>query len=422
MNPEKKELDSHETPVSEGAVPKVPSSEEAPASATVRISDTYVVDNEQDANRGFPPQAGRSPLAKVRNYLAGRRSDLADQRTALARGRTGLAFFRTGISLITIAVTLIRLFSYGLFLPFDLLLVGVGIAAVIDGLWWYLPVRKDAARKLDYKAGVRVIPGAEISPAVKSSPAAKSSPTAGATPGSGGGKLSGVTLLTVEDEETAPRFVRIGPVPGAEELRAGWSRLAPVERRRFLASDRTDLAEERTALASLRTTMAKARMGLAFTRSGVAFAGLGIVLVRKFPGIGWTYFDFILIVVGILMALEGFHWYLPGYRAGLEGLGHFKRSLLEANIWDEMFPPLRTSRKSYPPVKASHAPGIWGTTGLALERTVLADRRNLMSRLRTVMAYSRTGLAFIRSGMSISAVGAGLIAFLTVSTAWAIEA
>jgi hypothetical protein len=60
-------------------------------------------------------------------------------------------------------------------------------------------------------------------------------------------------------------------------------------------------------------------------------------------------------------------------------------------------------------VKGTHAPGIWGTTGLALERTLLAERRNVKSRLRTTMARSRTGLSFIRTGTSIFSVGLGLL-------------
>lgn len=347
-----------------------------------------IIENNQDINIGFPAQAGRTPLAKVRDYLADRRSALAEQRTAMARGRTGLAFFRTGIALLTIAVTLIRLFASGwLFLPLDLLLLAFGVAAIMDGLWWYVPVRRNAGQRLDYQPGQ---------------------------------KPPGVTVLGVENEAREPRFVRSGPVAGAEELRDDWSSLSPVERRRFLANDRTDMAEERTVLASLRTTLAKARMGLAFTRSGVAFAGLGIALVRKFPAGSWIYFDVFLIAIGTLMALEGFYWYLPGYRAGRDALRRFRKSLGEKNIWDLVFPPLSISRRDCPPVKASHAPGIWGTTGLALERTVLAERRNLMSRLRAIMSYSRSGLAFIRTGASMAAVGAGLIAFLSGGIAWTV--
>ena len=334
----------------------------------------------------FPVPAGRTPLAKVRNYLADRRSDLAQQRTAMARGRTGLAFFRTGVALVTIALTLIRLFGVGLLLFPDVLLLAGGIAAIIDGLWWYVPVRRTIAQRHDYVPPSRPV---------------------------------GISVLRVEDEEREPRFIRgTQPLAEAEALREDWSRLSPVQRRRLLANDRTDLAEERTVYSSLRTIMAKTRMGLAFTRSGAAFAGLGIALIKRFPGGNWVYFDILLIAVGAAMALEGFYWYLPGYRAGGAALKHFRDSLTEENIWDRAFPRLSVFRGSYPPVKASHAPGIWGTTGLALERTVLADRRNLMSRLRTVMSYSRTGLAFIRTGMSIGAVGAGLLVFLAFSPAW----
>ena len=50
-----------------------------------------VLDNTADVCPGFPPEASRVDLAKVRTYLAGRRSFLAGFRTTLARGRTGLS-------------------------------------------------------------------------------------------------------------------------------------------------------------------------------------------------------------------------------------------------------------------------------------------------------------------------------------------
>jgi uncharacterized membrane protein YidH (DUF202 family) len=94
-------------------------------------------------------------------------------------------------------------------------------------------------------------------------------------------------------------------------------------------------------------------------------------------------------------------------------------------IWELFFPPsvshFNFLEKKSPPVKASHSPGIWGTSGLALERTLLAERRNVMSRLRTVFARSRTGLAFIRTGVTISALGSGLVAYYgTGNIPWAI--
>lgn len=343
-------------------------------------------ENTGDLNPGFPPYAGRTPLAKVRNALADTRSGFAMQRTEMSRGRTGLAFLRTGIAFITIAVTFLRLLGAGALLGFDILLIIAGVVAIYDGLRWYIPVRRRTSVAKDYR---------------------------------GTASAGGVTVMHVDEKKGVLAFGRSGPVPGAEPLRLDWCRLSPVERRRFLANDRTDLAEERTVLASLRTVMARARTGLAFTRTGVAFAGLGIALLRKFPASGWTYFDVSLVVIGTLMSLEGFYWYAPGYLAGKEGINKFFKMLLEETIWDSVL-SRRGGHPGYPPVKATHAPGIWGTTGLALERTVLADRRNVMSRLRAVMAHTRTGLAYIRTGMSICAVGAVLLVFLTASIFWVV--
>jgi uncharacterized membrane protein YidH (DUF202 family) len=127
------------------------------------------------------------------------------------------------------------------------------------------------------------------------------------------------------------------------------------------------------------------------------------------------------------MASEGFHWYLPGRRAGEVGYDSVLKSHKKSSIWDFVFPPVHKTSEvkevhpSPPPVKPTHAPGIWATTGLALERTVLADRRNVMARLRTVMARSRTGLAFIRTGMSVFGVGTGLMVFFgTSNAAWTV--
>jgi len=346
-----------------------------------------IIENNFDLNPGFPPSAGRTPLALVRTYLAEKRSAFADQRTSLAKGRTGLAFLRTGIAFFTIAVALFRLFGPGYLLILETVLLLGGIAAAADGLKWYLPARRDAKRALEYTAGERT---------------------------------SEFSVLEVSNPGNDPVFRRSRPVAGAAELRHNWSGLSPVMRRRFLANDRTDMAEERTVLAYLRTTMAKARTGLAFARSGVAFCGLGIGLLRQFrPGV-WSVFDAALIVVGVLMSVEGILWYRPARRAGKEGLKAVMKAAEGQSIWDSAFPPFsRTENLRVPPVKASHAPGVWATTGLALERTVLADRRNVMARLRTIMARSRTAMAFIRTGLSFAAVGAGLLIYFSGgSPAW----
>jgi uncharacterized membrane protein YidH (DUF202 family) len=126
------------------------------------------------------------------------------------------------------------------------------------------------------------------------------------------------------------------------------------------------------------------------------------------------------------MILEGFHWYFGGRGIWLGGVKSALARNMRESIWDFIMPhrQKRNGPKKdnvCPPVRASDLPGIWATTGLALERTVLAERRNVMARLRTVMAHSRTGMAFIRTGISIFGVGAGLLFYFGIaSTGWTI--
>jgi uncharacterized membrane protein YidH (DUF202 family) len=351
-----------------------------------------IIEHNQDLNPHFPPAAGRTPLAKVRTFLADRRSLYACIRTSLARGRTGLAFLRTGISFIAVALVLYRIFGIGLLTVLEVFLAAAGAVMAVDGLRWYLPARRAAGQRLACE-------GTEAT--------------------------NGTTVLQAEWTGDAPSFTRSGAAEDAGELRAGWNNLSPVMRRRFLASDRTDLAEERTVLACLRTKMARARTGLAFTRTGIAFVGLGIALLRikQFQTGLWPFFDIALILVGAAMMLEGFYWYVPDRHAGAEGYESVRSADAKTSLWEAFFPPVHMRPASeqgpscLPPVAWTHSPGIWATTGLALERTVLAERRNVMARLRTIMARSRTGLAFVRTGMSISAVGMGLLVYFGVSNA-----
>ncbi|MBF0559159.1 MAG: hypothetical protein HQL08_10305, partial [Nitrospirae bacterium] len=295
---------------------------------------TRIIEHNFDVNPHFPASAGRTPLAKVRTFLADRRSYMACNRTALAKGRTGLAFLRTGISFIAVAIVLFRAFGAGLLTVFEALLLVSGILMAVDGVVWYVPARKTAKKALDCAA---------------------TEPT------------WGTTALEVVNPGNEPRFTRTGPVDGAARLRSFWSNLSPVMRRRFLASDRTDFAEERTVLACYRTKMARARTGLAFTRTGVAFIGLGIALLRQFGAGPWTSFDASLIAIGIAMAAEGFYWYMPGRRAGATSLESIRSSHSKKSIWDFAFPPALTypgpDYTCVPPVRPSHSPGIWATTG-----------------------------------------------------------
>jgi uncharacterized membrane protein YidH (DUF202 family) len=339
-----------------------------------------IIEHNQDINPGFSPDAGRTPLAKVRTYLAGRRSLFAHYRTVLAKSRTGLAFVRTGISFIVIAVLLFRILGGGLLLLLEIPLLAVGIVMAADSLRRYLPARRVGT----------AIPPCERTQAT-----------------------NGTTVLWTEKIGNVRYFRRSPVVSGADLLREGWQKLSPVMRRRYLASDRTDLAEERTTLACYRTWMGKVRTGLAFVRTGIAFIGLGLGLVRAFPLGTWSIFDFGLIAIGIAMMAEGFFWYFRGRQAGVEGHASVRRDAEAFSIWDVFFPhrhelpgliinPVRL------PVTAGQMPGIWGTTGHALERTLLGERRNVMARLRTTMARARTGHAFIRTGLSLFMIGVAL--------------
>ncbi|MGA3113913.1 MAG: DUF202 domain-containing protein [Syntrophobacteraceae bacterium] len=323
---------------------------------------TRMIEHVQDVNPGFPPSAGRTAL------------------TSMAKGRTGLALMRTGISFIAISLTMLRIFGFGYLSIIQAPLLLVGIIMATDGLRWYLPTRKQEPGEIGYL------------------------PTQ---------STFGTTVAELKSSEEGEVLTRSQPIKGAEQLRTRWDRLSPVMRRRFFASDRTDLAEERTFLAAYRVRMARARTGLAFTRTGISFAGLGIVLIRQFPPGLWTTFYAGLILTGLVMFLEGARWYFPGRRAGLESSKTIGQIEEGTSIWDFMFRAF-SRLDDMPPklmVKGTHAPGIWGTTGLALERTLLAERRNVKSRLRTTMARSRTGLSFIRTGTSIFSVGLGLLVY-----------
>jgi uncharacterized membrane protein YidH (DUF202 family) len=92
-----------------------------------------------------PTQKERAPLARERNVLAGQRTVAACYRTIYARARTGLAFIRTGISFAGLGIGLIRYFGLSLITSLDVLLVVAGLLLAADGLWWYLPVRKEQA-------------------------------------------------------------------------------------------------------------------------------------------------------------------------------------------------------------------------------------------------------------------------------------
>ncbi len=343
---------------------------------------TRIIEHNQDINHKFPPEAGRTPLALVRTYLANRRSMLSLCRTLLAKSRTHLAVVRTGFAFIAIAIVFLRIFTKlpgNVLFPFLLLEVPIlsfGIYMILAHMLKYMPARK-------------------VNDLLSS--CHPTTPTGGST------------VLQASNVKSFPAFHRSDVVPGAETLRRGWTRLSPVMRRRFLASDRTDFAEERTTLACFRTWMANVRTWLAFVRTGGAFVGLGSGLIRAFPNSSWFYFDLSLAGIGSLMICEGLFWYFRGYHSGKKSFKAVLHMNTKESVWDIFFPHRHDNsplERVGLPIGKGHAPGIWATTGLALERTVLADRRNAMARLRTVMARMRTGYSFIRTGRTFFFIGA----------------
>ncbi len=345
-----------------------------------------VLDNTMDICPGFPPEASRVHLAKVRTYLAARRSFLSGFRTTLARGRTGLSMFRTGIAFLTVLLVLLRIFGLGPAVPFEAVLLGSGLFFIVDGIIWYLP-----ARRMSHRGLPPCVPDPD--------PA-----------------LGNTGVLAVSAESTWTRFRWLPAVPGAPAMRAAWATLSPAARRRFLAMDRTSLALERTSLAELRSIMARSRTGLALGRTGIAVAGVGIAMLRQFHYGPWDIAALGLIGVGSVMALEGLSWYLPARRAGTLCHAAMCRAA-DCPSPRTMGEPGALDRGS----REGRCQGLLGTTGLALERTVLAEERNVLARLRTRLAQGRTGLAFVRTGLNAVAVGLGLLAwFGTAATGWTV--
>lgn len=92
-----------------------------------------------------PASRERTHLARERNVLAAQRTVAACYRTIYARARTGLAFTRTGVSFFSFGVGLMVYFKFGWLSLFDMFLMATGVLMVVDGLLWYLPVRKEQA-------------------------------------------------------------------------------------------------------------------------------------------------------------------------------------------------------------------------------------------------------------------------------------
>ena len=92
-----------------------------------------------------PASRERTHLARERNVLAGQRTVAACYRTIYARARTGLAFIRTGVAFSSLGLGLMHYFGFSALTVFDSLMITAGLLLIVDGMLWYLPVRKEQA-------------------------------------------------------------------------------------------------------------------------------------------------------------------------------------------------------------------------------------------------------------------------------------
>ncbi len=101
-----------------------------------------------------PGSQERTHLARERNVLAAQRTIGACYRTIYSRARTGLAFVRTGVSFMSLGVGMMSYFGLNMNTFFDLLVILFGLLMLVDGLFWYLPVRKEQAELPRTRSGV----------------------------------------------------------------------------------------------------------------------------------------------------------------------------------------------------------------------------------------------------------------------------
>jgi len=90
-----------------------------------------------------PSSKERTHLARERSVLGAQRTMAACYRTIYARARTGLALIRTGFSFASLGLGLLHYFGLSSLSVFDVILIVAGIFMVVDGLLWYIPVRKE---------------------------------------------------------------------------------------------------------------------------------------------------------------------------------------------------------------------------------------------------------------------------------------
>jgi uncharacterized membrane protein YidH (DUF202 family) len=76
------------------------------------------------------------------------------------------------------------------------------------------------------------------------------------------------------------------------------------------------LADRRGVMARLRTVMAVSRTGMAYIRTGMSITsvGAGLMAYFGFASAGWTVFNAVLIIAGLVLIADGYRWMLPAER------------------------------------------------------------------------------------------------------------
>jgi uncharacterized membrane protein YidH (DUF202 family) len=239
------------------------------------------------AKPGYLIGTERTGLAFWRNTMAHWRTRLACYRNDLAQGRTDLAFLRWGLGLVALSNALMQAKAAGVpaLLYWVMTLAGMALGAF--GLSGYLRVRKTRMRAPGHYTLVEV-----------------TSATMQFLE-----NYHDLDHCSVEQATKGTMLARLGDTLGH------YSTILypqPASRERtHLARERNVLAAQRTIAACYRTIYARARTGLAFIRTGVTFISVGFGLMYYFAYSWSTAFDILLIVAGLLMAIDGLLWYLP---------------------------------------------------------------------------------------------------------------
>jgi len=229
----------------------------------------------------------RTGLAYWRNTMAHWRTRLACFRNDLAQGRTDLAFLRWGLGLVALSSALMQTGSDVVPVPLHWFMTLAGLALAAFGLSGYLRVRKTRMRAPGHHTLIEV---------------------------------TSATMQFLENYHDLDQCSTERPAKGTMLARLGdnlghYSTILfpqPASRERtHLARERNVLAAQRTIAACYRTIYARARTGLSFIRTGVTFISVGLGLMHYFAYSWSTALDILLIVAGLLMAIDGLLWYLP---------------------------------------------------------------------------------------------------------------